>query len=113
MKQTSLIFSITAAAFLTTGVAQAELSNNDIFSLLDEFTYPSESVAGAEQDTRFYADKAALEAIFAMGDESIDVNTSSAQVDMASMEVIGNRSSEPERGFNINQTGFTIIDLNM
>jgi len=30
MKQTSLIFSVAAAAFLTTGVAQAELSNNDI-----------------------------------------------------------------------------------
>jgi len=113
MKQTSLIFSVAAAAFLTTGVAQAELSNNDIFSLLEEATYPNGSVASAEQSMRSNTDKAALEAIFAMGDEAIDVNTSRAQVDMASMEIMGNRSSELERGFNINQTGFTVIDLNM
>ncbi|RUM94547.1 MAG: hypothetical protein DSZ28_02615 [Thiothrix sp.] len=113
MKQTPLIFSLAAAAFLTTGVAQAELSNNNIFSLLEEANYPSGPVASAVQSTGSNPDKAALEAIFAMGDESIDVSTSSAQVDMASMEIIGNRSRELERGFNMNQTGFTVIDLNM
>ena len=62
MKQqkTSLVFSVAAAAFLTTGVAQAELSNNDIFSLLEEASYPSESLAGAGQNTLSDADKAAL-----------------------------------------------------
>jgi len=109
----SLIFSAAMAAFLTTGIAQADLSSEAIFSLLDEDAYPSGSVASAEQHTLSNADKAALEAVFAMGDETSEVNSLRPRVDMASMEVTGEQSYEAKYNFNINQTGFTVIDLNM
>ena len=97
MKQTktSLIFSAAIAAFLTTGVAQAELSSNDIFSFLEETTYSNASLAGTEQHTPSSVDRVALDAIFALGDESIDVN-SRPQVDMASMAVTGYRSDQAQ-----------------